>query len=59
MRAGNDLLLTGMGETVMPKWVRIMLIADAVVVVALAGWGAWAIISAKKKAAKKEENAAE
>ena len=43
----------------MPKWVRIMLIADAVVVVALAGWGAWAIISAKKKAAKKEENAAE
>ena len=43
----------------MPKWVRIMLIADAVVVVALAGWGAWAIISAKKKAAKKEENVAE
>ena len=43
----------------MPKWVRIMLIADAVVVVALAGWGAWAIISAKKKTAKKEENVAE
>lgn len=35
----------------LPVWVRIMLGVDAGIVVALAGWGVWAIISAKKKSA--------
>lgn len=33
----------------MPKWVRLIIVIDVVIVVALAGWGVWAILTAMKK----------
>lgn len=38
-----------------PVWVRIMIGVDVGIVVALAGWGVWAIVSAKKKQANVRE----